>query len=200
MKSLVLKTEWLAGHLDDQLDDATFAALSIVIEDRHLTRVYDSRSGGQRDAIQIPLYPLAAGIATNWWTLLYEPRKSDEDLAFDLRHRLDVYVRGFVFPPISIWSSGDEALMVETPFDAARLSLSSVELWPPPLESPVMLSRTDVEHNFIDLLQRTLARLDARSIGHEALRRDWSRVLESIADADERAYCITVWSARPRSL
>jgi hypothetical protein len=96
MKSLIFKTSWLAGELDDPQETATFAALSILIGDRQLTRVYDRRAGGERESVQVPLYPLALGLAESWWQLLYEPRKSDEDPAFDSRHRLDVHMRGFV--------------------------------------------------------------------------------------------------------
>lgn len=190
MKSLAFKTEWLAGQLDDERETATFAALSILIDDRYLTRVYDRRSGGQRDAIQVPLHPLAAGLAANWWALLYEPRKSDEDLAFDSRHRLDVYMRGFVFPPISLWSAGEEALYVETPLGDFS-SLNLVEFLPPPLGAPDVVNRTEIEQNLIELVETTLARLRERSIEHKALLEDWHRVLASIADPEERGYCVT---------
>jgi hypothetical protein len=190
MKSLGIKISWLSGELDDQRETATFAALSILIDGVQLTRLYDRKSGGQRDSVQVPLYPLTVGLAANWWALLYEPRKSNEDLAFDSRHRLDVYMRGFVFPPIALWSAGEEALVVETPLaDASGPNL--VELLAPPLQTPDVIHRTEVEQNLIDLVQTTLARLRGRSIEHRALEEDWRRILKSMADPEERSYCIT---------
>lgn len=190
MKNLIFRTAWLAGELDDQIETATFAAVSILIDNLPLTRVYDRRSGGQRDAVQVPIYPLAVGLAGNWWPLLYEPRKSDEDPVFDSRHRLDVHMRGFVFPPIALWSAGEEALVIETPIaDSSCPSL--VEFWTPPLQRPDVIQRTEVEQNLIDLVQTALARLESKSIEDRVLQETWRRVLDSIANPEERTYCIT---------
>ncbi len=59
MKTLALKTTWLKGDLDDLNETATFAALGITVDGDSLTRVYDHRAGGDRDTIQVPVYPLA---------------------------------------------------------------------------------------------------------------------------------------------
>jgi hypothetical protein len=110
MKTLALKTTWLKGDLDDLKETATFAALGITVDGDSLTRVYDHRAGGDRETIQVPVYPLALGLAENWWPLLYEPRKSEHDSNFDSRHRLDLHMRGYLFPPLAIWSGGDDSL------------------------------------------------------------------------------------------
>jgi hypothetical protein len=63
MKNLALRTSWLAGDLDDPRETATFAALGISVDGGFLTRLYDRRAGGQRETVQVPLYPLALGLA-----------------------------------------------------------------------------------------------------------------------------------------
>jgi len=87
-----LEWQWLRGEFDDLVEVKSFAALKIVLNGEVLTRLYDQIAGGQRDSINIVLFPLALRLAENWWTLLYEPRKSDQsNSVIEARHSLDAY-------------------------------------------------------------------------------------------------------------
>ncbi len=73
---MVFELQWLRGDFDDPIEVNTFARLKIVVNGQISTRLYDHVAGGECDAVHVALYPLALCIAENWWSLLYEPRKS----------------------------------------------------------------------------------------------------------------------------
>ena len=190
MKKLTFKANWLKGILDDPREAATFAALGISVDDDFLTRVYDHRSGGDRETIQVPISPLALGLVENWWALLYEARKSIPDPDFEARHRLDLYMKGYLFPPISIWSGGEESLMVETPPIELPRRLSQVELWNRPLQKPDFVVRRETENELFDLVQMAAARLEECSVEYPELTDALSRICSSMTDPEEHDYCV----------
>jgi hypothetical protein len=190
MKTLAFKSNWLKGVFDDPREIETFAALRISVDSDLLTRVYDNLAGADRETIQVPLYPLAKGIADNWWALLYEPRKSEDGPHFYSRHRLDAYMRGFVFPPIAIWSGGEDSFIIETPPIELPRRLSRVELWDRPFQQPDFVAREETENDLLELIEKVVLRLTDRSVEFSELREVWSRVSASISDDEERLYCI----------
>jgi hypothetical protein len=185
---MAFEWEWLRGDLDDPVDVKTFAALRIVLNGQIATRLYDQIAGGQRDAVHVALYPLALFIAENWWPLLNEPRKSDEDDSYaEIRHSLDAYMRGFVFPALTVWSGGGDAITVETP--DFRQQFSDLEFLHPQAQVSNLL-RTEVEEDLYTLLAAVVDRVPRRGPGtplHEA----WDRVLGSLEDDEERRYCVS---------
>ncbi len=100
-------------------------------------------------------------------------------------------MRGYLFPPLAIWSGGEDSLMVETPPLELARSLSRVELWNRPLQQPDFVSRRETENELLDLLQTVVARLDKCSVEDPELSNTWDRIYSSIADPEERSYCIT---------
>lgn len=190
MKKLTFKANWLKGTLDDSRETATFAALGISVDGDFLTRVYDHRSGGDRETIQVPISPLALGLAENWWALLYEARKSEPDPDFDARHRLDLHMKGYLFPPVAIWSGGEDSLMVETPPIELPRRLSQVELWNRPLQKPDFVARRETEDELFDLVQTAPARLKECSVEYPELTDALGRICSSMADPEEHAYCV----------
>ena len=111
---MTLQWTWLRGIFDELIEAKSFAALKIELNGDVVTRLYDRLAEGERDAVNVVLYPLVLAIAENWWTFLYEPRKSDEgDSLIEARHSLDSYMNGFVFPALTLWSGGDDAIVFE---------------------------------------------------------------------------------------
>src|SRR5437763_9414455 len=51
---------------------ATWARLAIWADSKCVSRVLDQDVKSVRDAVYLPLYPLAEWLATHWWTLLAE--------------------------------------------------------------------------------------------------------------------------------
>jgi len=182
---MFLHWEWLRNNLDDPVEAKSFAAVKIAVNEDVLTRVYDRSAEGERDAINIALYPLALAIAENWWRLLYEPRKSEEESgAAELRHSLDSWMNGFVFPAVTLWSGGDDVIIIEQP--KIRPQHSNLEFLPSDI-SGTNLPRPDVEENLFELVQAVLGRISKNDSA--ALEAAWKRVLESLSDIDEKRYC-----------
>jgi hypothetical protein len=63
-----------------------------------LTRAFSKHGGGETEAMNLPLLPLASYIAKTWWPLLYEPLRTHRDETFLARHRLDLPMHGYVGP------------------------------------------------------------------------------------------------------
>jgi hypothetical protein len=61
----------------ERLLDASEGRLSIGIQDVSVT-AFKSDKGDTGTELSIPLYNVAEWIAANWWSLLFEPRKTDQ--------------------------------------------------------------------------------------------------------------------------
>lgn len=178
---------WLRGALDDLLERETFAAVKLVLNGHAVTKLYDRLASGERDCVHVALYPLALALAENWWSVLYEPRKSDDGgVSVEAHHALDACMNGFVFPGVSLWSAGDEALV----FDISDIQpeFSGVDFLPP--QSRIFHeAREAVEQNLFDLVESVAARVSRKGEGarlHEA----WERVRTSLGDREEHTYCL----------
>jgi hypothetical protein len=176
---------WLRGNFDDPIDAKTFAALKIGLSGEILTRVYDRIAEGERDTVNVVLYPLALSIAENWWPLLYEPKKSDENGAVSARHSLDTYLPGFIFPALTIWSGGEDSILVEHP--AVRTQYSNLEFLSPATPNHDLL-RDECEQGLFTLVSAVIERTQKLPEGTD-LKEIWSRVIASLGDDDEREYC-----------
>jgi hypothetical protein len=195
MAQLIFDPQWLAGHLENPEDAATFAALLVAIDGKAATRVFDRLSGSERDRVRVPLFPLALMVAKGWWALLYEPRRleeEDEDNFFFARHRLDAHLGGFVFPPLAIWSGGEEAVLLDTPRpEQSSVPIARTEFLEPPLTRPMGVARNEVEDALYLLVEATLSRLSARDLAGSELRDAWDRVRHAMGEPEERDFCVT---------
>jgi len=200
MTILAINPDWKPLDPEEEGDEATtMAEVRVTVGNKLVSRFSDPASHKEFDGPIVPAVDLAAGLAENWWTLLYEPLKGKSefsldrkvDPAFEARHRLDVLLPGYVFPPIGIWSAGDGLL--GRLFDADErfqhhryirdVEVSKRLLW--------NLLRTETEGALAAFIEHTLGRLDEVRAKGTALRDAWSRVAESRGDADELEWCIT---------
>ena len=185
---MAIEWKWLRGDLDDPEDVSTFAALKVILNNQIATRLYDRIAGGERDAIHVPLYPLALGIAENWWSLLYEPRKSDQDHGrAEVRHSLDAYMAGYVFPALTLWSAGNNAITVEAPNISHKFS--NLEFLPVSADQTFNFPRAEVENDLFTLVDSVLGRVSAEG-PHAELHEPWNRVQESLGNQEELQYCV----------
>jgi hypothetical protein len=183
---MAFQWKWLRGEFDDLMEAKSFAALKIDLDGDVITRLYDRIAEGERDTLNVVLYPLASAIAENWWTLLYEPRKSDESNSLiEIRHSLDSYMKGFVFPALTLWSGGDDAITFEHP--SIRPQHTNLEFLPA-TTNITNLPRDNVEENLFELVRAVIERTP-EGAGGTHLRDAWNRVLDSLRDRDEREYC-----------
>jgi hypothetical protein len=188
MKQLRIHRDgWLEGNLDDDDEARTFARILISIGDTILTRNLSARDGGDSDAINVPLLPLAQSLADSWWRLLYEPFRAGAGAGFRARHRLDVPMHGYAFPKVALCSGGNATLLAawsQAPEEHAR-----IEFLAPAPASPEAVARDQGEEMLMDVVQTVLARLDPKKPAYDLLATAWDRVRTSISDYGELAYC-----------
>jgi hypothetical protein len=97
----------------DPLLDSSVGKLSIGMQDVLVT-AFQSDKGDVGTELTIPLYSVAEWIASNWWPLLFEPRKTDlidqadDDAGYRSRHWLGYARDGFALPDLWFYPSGDE--------------------------------------------------------------------------------------------
>jgi hypothetical protein len=179
---------WIDGSLEDAGERATFTRLKITAGNAVLTRAFSRRGGGETEALNVPILPLANYIAETWWPLLYEPPRPNIDKKFAARHRLDLPMHGYVFPALALCSAGDNALLVDwaqldneyAPFEFLTLS---------PRE-PMQFSRDNTEPMLMDLVESALSRLSNSSRAYDELNGNWNRVKQSLENEGQSAYCM----------
>lgn len=93
---------------------ATCARLRIEVNGALITRIAEVGRGEIRDAVNVPLYPLAEWLATNWWFLTSEILNPDKerDAGFLRRHALRTNREGYAYPNLEIVSSGSSTNLV----------------------------------------------------------------------------------------
>jgi hypothetical protein len=108
--SVTLPSTTTAGG--DRVLDASVGRLKIAVDETVLT-AFSSDKGDSGSEITIPLYDVAEWIASNWWSLLFEPRKSEpneqlgDDFGFRSRHWLGFARNGFALPDVWFLPAGD---------------------------------------------------------------------------------------------
>lgn len=95
-------------------------------------------------------------------------------------------MNGFVFPPLTLWSGGDDAIIFERA--DVRQEFSSLFFLREP-DRPVSLARSEVEDELFQFIEALIDRLPSRDAG-APLRQAWDRIRQSLGDEEERQYCI----------
>jgi len=163
------------------LFDASIGRLSISIQDVLVTS-FKSDRGDVGTELTIPLYNLAEWIVANWWALLFEPRKSDEeDVGFRSRHWLGYARSGFALPDLWFHPLDDE---IEVCAQEKYLRFARLQFLNSAIASvPTELVRTALT-DFVDNVLEKMSALGFRKTEvHEA----WDRICRTDSDAEQ--YC-----------
>ncbi len=86
---------------------ATFARLEITIDGLRATRAIDRSSQSVRDALYVPLYPVAEWLARSYWRLLAEPENRCGAGGFADAHDLARADRAYALPALWIVPAGE---------------------------------------------------------------------------------------------
>ena len=101
----------------------TWCALTIRVQDKPVTRVYDRRTKGWRNSVYGSIFPLCNWLVDNIWFLLYEPyrwaipygsrdlARNDSDRPWIRRHSLLAAREGGALPDLTIFRDGDNVLV-----------------------------------------------------------------------------------------
>lgn len=189
------------GVRDPILAD-TWCALTIRIGGQVVTRIYDKRTQGWRDAVYGSVFPLCAWIVDNLWFLLYEPyrwasRYGSRDLARNPadrpwvhRHSLLAAREGGALPDVTLCRDGDAVLVrwLQDGDDNSHPFLRFVVR-----DGYARLDPDAVHGSLAGFVETVLARVADREEPEVAQVRDDWREIQTLAP-DERDLCI--WSAR----
>jgi hypothetical protein len=178
----LIRDGWL-GSADDA-EARTITRLRVSIGGDLITRNVSKRGGGETEAINTSLLPLAEFLAKNWWPLLYEPVRPNITDAFRVRHRLDSGMRGYAFPPLALWSGGERTIVADwASFKNPFATISFLATRP---EEPIQLNRDHAEISLMDLIESVVERAGSGAV---ELLTAWDQVKHSISDPNELAYC-----------
>lgn len=187
--ALEFESEWLdgTGIAGPELA-ATFASLRIRVNGTAVTRLLDHRAKAFGERIQVPLYPLAESLATNWWFFASGPGLGDaDDENSPGRHSLIGPRDGFIYPRITAVPSGRAVRLVwkaSPPGDrdaAGRIEFTG--------EGETLVEAGDFRRACSDLIDCVLTRLSSLEVEDTLLHREWAAIRD--ADEEEVEYCRT---------
>lgn len=173
--------EWLdpGAARGDELR-ATWARLEITVGAHKATRVMDESSARSvRDAIYVPVYPLAEWIASHWWFLLYE--RAEARPGFDRRHCMRYAGDGFAFPPLRLVSDGIRCTIEAEPKAFPKVGIQFLETFASSIDQDQVLEELKC------FVSSVCARLDEKNIRGSLLQEDWAAICS--ADKDEICFC-----------
>ena len=195
-KYLSIECEWFDQPVTDPVERRTWACIRISAASRSITRLWDRTSESERVTIYIPAFPLASWIVENWWTLLYEPRRSKrlpsdrEDFSKSeaewlRRHCLRSADSGLLLPQACFFNDGRDTCI--------QWLADEQDLYPNMpghfVESgEVRVSQVEAELSLREFVSKVIARVapleDDRVV---RLRENWNAIIK--AEPSEIAFC-----------
>jgi hypothetical protein len=179
---------WLNYKPDDDGEGVAATRLRIGVGNTCVTRNISKRAGGDSEAVNVSILPLAEFLVNAWWPLLHESLKPTFTRAFQVRHRLDSGMRGYSFPALAICSGGEDSLVVD--WATIENPHSTISFLTPPPAEPRQIDRDDTELALVDLVESVLERLSHSNPRRRVLGEAWARIKTSMASRDELGYCI----------
>jgi hypothetical protein len=170
---LKFSVEWLErAHNRAAEEQATAAELQIWLGDSNATLHF---VGEKPDtSVIMPAYPLAEGIALDWWRLF---GSREEEIS--LKH----YRSGYAVPDVRMHFDG---AAFEVRAEQTVYRNPDVRFWAAQRE---ILARPQAERALIDFVDAVLERLDRKDVKSSTASIRWSRVRESMIIPEERAFC-----------
>ena len=176
----------------DPLLDASVGRLSIGIQDVSVT-AFKSDKGDVGTELTIPLYNVAEWVASNWWPLLFEPRKTDpidqtdDDAGYRSRHWLGFARDGFALPDLWFYPLGEGEIEVSAYSRYLRFARVTF------LNSALANVPTHVVRGVLaNFVEDVLQVLDAAGIRGTTAHEFWNQVQGTEPGAEE--YCQLIGS------
>jgi hypothetical protein len=183
MSVFKINRTWLARRRTASELDATMCRLEISVNERPITE-YLTSEGAKETELEVPSYYLAEWIAENWWALLHEPRKNDQesdDQDFLARHSLVAAQHGFPLPALLLVPVG-KAIQLSVaaravPFAEIRFSR----------DAHAFARREEVESELKRFTDATVARLREAAVSDTPLEQAWALVANTAPN--EELFC-----------
>jgi hypothetical protein len=182
MTDFKISAEWVPQEGRNEAD-ATLSNLLIEVNDRVVSEFVTAK-GQVSKKLQVPAYYLAEWIAENWWSLLWEPRKSEDegdDSAFLSRHSLLTAQHGYALPKIAIVALGKSLGVTASPRDVPLADVRFRQ------GAQVVCAREVVEKQLRDFVQLVVDRLSEARVTDTWLQDAWTLISDT--DPDEAQFC-----------
>ncbi|CAN7371604.1 hypothetical protein LJR220_003311 [Bradyrhizobium sp. LjRoot220] len=182
MSEFEISADWIAQEGRNEAD-ATLSEMLIVVDDRIVSEFAD-RKGAVSKKLQIPAYFLAEWMAENWWPLLWEPRKSEDegdDSEFLSRHSFLTAQHGFALPKLSIVALGKSLDITASARDATLAGVRFKN------RAQIACGRELVEGTIRGFVQSVVDRLEERRVRDTSLQDLWKLINET--DEEEAQFC-----------
>lgn len=182
MSEFSISAAWIPQEGRNEAD-ATLSSLLIEVAGRFVTEYVDRKKATSKN-IQIPAYYLAEWVAENWWPLLWEPRKTEdegEDAAFLSRHSLLAAQHGYALPKLKIVPLGKSIELSASPREVELAHVKFVN------RAQISCPREVVEEQLRKFVQAVVDRLDSARVTGTWLQDTWTLISET--DEDEAQFC-----------
>ena len=162
------------GRGAGDVDSLAVGALRVLVGNTNACEFRAEGSDSISHSIPVSVYPLAEGIAADWWSLFG---------GRDVPHRLIAYRGGYAIPDVRLRFDGAD-------FEVA---CSPRRYENPPVNFPngavERLARADAERALGAFFGEILARIEERGARESGLHAQWNLVQASRADPEEAAFC-----------
>ena len=184
MNSLRIEFEWQdpGGARGEELR-ATWASLSVFIENHPVTELLDTKTKSVRSSIFLPLFPLAEWIADNWWFLQAEAERPDntKDIEFDRRHSFRWAREGFVLPSLRFVALGKSVAAQWQPLEIPDAGIRFLSSGNAVLDARVFTERLR------EFVNAVIARIEESGVTGTTLQEQWLAIENT--DTQEREFC-----------
>lgn len=190
MSQFALQTKWLNNvdnsEAGDELD-ATFASLEIRVAGKNVSEFAVDR-GSIHKRLHIPIYYIAEWIAENWWQILYEPRKTEDDSRpeFLARHSLIAAQHGFPLPAVHFIPTGRGISVFSSP---RRVSLAGARFRSGASTNLLPAELSDAFRSFVS---DCVDRLNEASVIDTPLVEAWNKIRNT--SPEEEVFCQLIGS------
>lgn len=172
---MIFSVDWEGGdQRSDDIDLLAAGALRVFVGQVNVCEFREARGGKAGEALPVSVYPLAEGIAMDWWRLF-----GGRDAPF----RATAHRGGYAMPDIGLWFDGVEFEVASRPFRYEN---------PPvffPNDAAERLERKDAERALGAFLDAVADRLEERGVRDSGLQQQWRLVQASREDPEEAAFC-----------
>jgi hypothetical protein len=185
MSDITFEFEWAdpLGARGEELR-ATWARLSIIVADRPASRLLDLRTQTVRDAVYLPLYPLAEWFVANWWRLLFEiesPARSNQ-AEYAERHQLRHAREGYSLPNLSFTAFGDVVQLNWSPESLVHHSVEFLE------EGAAHVPLEQFRSRIAAFVTSVVGRLRDQGVLDTFLEREWNAITN--VSSEEEQFCV----------
>ncbi|MBF0335319.1 MAG: hypothetical protein HQL40_17010 [Alphaproteobacteria bacterium] len=168
-----IDAKWLDVVQDDAPElSATACELAIEVGARDVCRLYDK--GVAQDHPVLPAYPLAEGLAMNWWWLM-----AGRSGALGLRS----FREGFAVPDVIFTVDGHSVVVEAKRYQYDNPPVSFVE------SAKESLSIQKLAHALRTFITDVVNRLDDKTIPDTVLAERWADIRRSQSDPEEMEFC-----------